>query len=105
MKSPLDLGENATITWTGIYEYDGSEFNGKVTLNNTDTIYDTSGTRKYIVNSIDDPLYNLNSFKSNIVSCNWGFDFSIMPILMPSLVGFKVGIEGKLAKIDAITIE
>ncbi|MFQ5710885.1 MAG: hypothetical protein ACE5GD_03800 [Candidatus Geothermarchaeales archaeon] len=67
----IDVGSEAPLTWTGIYEYDGTTFNGTVTYNNTQTIYDTVGRRGYTTSLIRDPLYGLRAFRSNAVHCIW----------------------------------
>ncbi len=69
--SRIDVGTNATITWNGAYEYDGAPFGGSITLNNTQTQYDTVGRRCYTVDAIDDPLYGITVFTSNSVNCIW----------------------------------
>jgi hypothetical protein len=65
--SPCTVGSNATITWTGYYEYDHTPFTGKLTLNDT-TTKDTPGTYAYTVSSIADQKYGLTVFTSNSVS-------------------------------------
>ena len=67
----IDAGSEAPLSWTGIYEYDGTTFDGTVTYNNTQTIYDTVGRRGYTISSINDPTYGLTVFRSTAVSCIW----------------------------------
>jgi len=67
----IGVRSEATLSWTGIYEYDGTTFKGTVTYNNTQTIYDTVGRRGYTISSINDPTYGLTAFRSNAVYCIW----------------------------------
>jgi len=67
----IDVGSEAPLSWTGIYEYDSTTFNGTVTYNNTQTIYKTVGRRGYTISSINDPTYGLTAFRSNSVYCIW----------------------------------
>lgn len=66
----IKVGENATITWSGTYEYGGS-FIGSLILNDTQTQYTTHGARGYITLSILDPFYGLEAFTSNSITCTW----------------------------------
>jgi hypothetical protein len=61
------VGSNATITWSGYYEYDHTPFTGKITLNDS-TTKDVPGTYAYTVSSIADQKYGLTIFTSNTVS-------------------------------------
>jgi len=67
----IDVGKNATITWSGTYEYDGFTFSGSLTLNDTQTLYNAVGERGYTTLSVSDPIYGLTAFTSNIVYCIW----------------------------------
>jgi hypothetical protein len=69
--SRINIGENATISWSGIYEYDEAPFDGSMTLNNTQILYDTVGKRGYTVLSISDPTYGLTACTSNSICCIW----------------------------------
>ncbi len=61
----IDIGSEAPISWTGIYEYDETIFNGTATYNNTQTIFDSVGRRSYTISSVNDPRYNITVFRSN----------------------------------------
>ncbi len=67
----IDVGSKAPLSWTGIYEYDGTNFIGIVTYNNTQSTYDTVGRRGYTISSITDRNYGLAAFRSNTVYCIW----------------------------------
>jgi len=67
----IDVGSQALISWYGIHLFDGSVFEGDVTLNNTQTIYNNVERHGYTVVSIYDPLYGLTSFETNEVACVW----------------------------------
>jgi hypothetical protein len=63
----LPFGSNASITWTGYYEYDKTQFNGRITLNDT-TVKTVPGAFTYTVSKISDNKYNLTAFTSNSVT-------------------------------------
>lgn len=63
----INFGSNAIISWNGHYEYDNTNFNGSISLNDT-TIKDDVGKYAYTVKNILDPVYNLTAFKSNSVN-------------------------------------
>ena len=65
--SQLTTGTNATISWSGYYEYDHAPFSGLVILNDT-TLKQAPGTYAYTVKGIADNRYNLTAFSSNTVS-------------------------------------
>jgi hypothetical protein len=62
----ISIGSNASITWTGYYEYDHTPFSGTIVLNGT-TVKDTPGVYTYTVNKIIDTKYDLTAFTSNSV--------------------------------------
>lgn len=64
----INVGSTASITSTGIYEYDSSQFTGTVTLNDTLT-KDTVGKFWYTVGAISDPTYGLTTFEADSVYC------------------------------------
>ena len=66
----IKVGENATITWSGTYEYGGT-FIGSLILNDTQTQYTTPGARGYTTPSISDPVHGLKAFTSNSITCTW----------------------------------
>lgn len=62
--NPIQIGTNATILSQGTYEYDGTPFQGTITLNQT--IKNAKpGTYHLVVKQIDDSLYGLTVFDSN----------------------------------------
>jgi M6 family metalloprotease-like protein len=63
----IDIGSKATIYFDAIYEYDGQKFNGIIYLNDS-LIKKEVGIWKFTVESIDDPLYGLKLFESNIIA-------------------------------------
>lgn len=69
--SHIDLGSEAALVWTGVYEYNLTIFGGTVTLNDTDTIKTTVGRYGFVTESITDPLYGITTFTSNEVHCIW----------------------------------
>ena len=81
----IDIGSNATINWTGVYEYDMSIFRGSITLNSTQTFHNSVGKRGYTVLLIEDPAYSLTSQTSNDIYGIW--DTSEVPIIQIWLQG------------------
>ncbi len=67
----IGVGSNATINWTGVYEYDMSTFRGSITLNSTQTLHNSVGKRGYTVLFIEDPTYGLTSQMSNDIYSIW----------------------------------
>ena len=68
--SQLTTGMNATVTWSGYYEYDHTPFTGSVVLNDT-TVKDAPGSYTYAVSRINDNRYNLTAFSSNTISVDF----------------------------------
>ncbi|MFQ5950763.1 MAG: hypothetical protein ACE5KH_01600, partial [Candidatus Geothermarchaeales archaeon] len=64
--SRIDVGSEASVSWTATYAYDGLPFNGTLTLNEPLSKGEV-GLVEYTVASIDDPLYGLTGFTSNTV--------------------------------------
>lgn len=62
----IGFKSNATISWTGVYEYDGKPFAGNITLND-DLAKNAVGSVIYQVENISDSLYGLAAFTSNSV--------------------------------------
>jgi len=67
----INVGDDHGITYSGVYEYDGSTWTGAATLNDTATSYDTVGKRGFRVASITDPTYGLTVFTTNEVYVIW----------------------------------
>ncbi|MFQ5871576.1 MAG: hypothetical protein ACE5IB_05420, partial [Candidatus Geothermarchaeales archaeon] len=63
----IDVDSAVAISWEGYYEYDGSEFQGAVLLNDT-LIHDLVGRYGYRVSDINDELHGLTVFQGNSVS-------------------------------------
>jgi hypothetical protein len=66
----IGVGSTASLSWTGTYEYDGANFSGTATYNDTLT-RNTVGKYGYMVSSISDPMYGLTTFTSNEIFCVW----------------------------------
>ncbi len=62
----IDVGSNASITYTAIYEYDRTPYKGHIELNDTTTKY-TVGKYLYTVSTITDSSYGLNAYTGNKV--------------------------------------
>jgi len=69
--SRINMGENASITVSGTYEYDSTAFSGSFALNSTQYLYATAGKRGYKVASISDPTYGLTVFATNEAYVIW----------------------------------
>ena len=82
----IEVKSNATINWTGIYEYDMSIFRGYITLNSTQTLHNSVGKRGYTVLLIEDPVYGLTSQTSNDIYGIW--DISGVPIVQRWVQGW-----------------
>jgi hypothetical protein len=67
----ISVGTNASIHWMGVYAYDNSSFSGSITLNSTQTLYQTIGKRGFSVHSVSDSIYNLTHYTSNAIFCIW----------------------------------
>jgi hypothetical protein len=68
--SRIDAGSEVSISWTGIYEYDGADFLGSITLNDSLT-KNQVGRYGFTVASISDPTYGITAFESNEAYCIW----------------------------------
>ena len=68
--SRIDVGESLPYSWVGEYEYDGSRFEGSITLNDT-VIKDDVGRYVFTVASISDERYGLTAFSANTIDCIW----------------------------------
>lgn len=64
MDDRIDVGSTLGHAWTGVYEYDGTVFEGSIILNDTLT-KDDVGKYGYEVANIIDPVYNLTTFTTN----------------------------------------
>jgi hypothetical protein len=63
----VEFGSTADITWTSVYEYDLTEYDGEISLNNTLT-QDTTGLHSYGVDRISKDRYGINVFECNTVN-------------------------------------
>ncbi len=61
----FDVGEEASINIEAFYEYDGGRFVGEVSLNDS-LLKDKVGKYAFTVASINDSLYGLRAFESNV---------------------------------------
>lgn len=66
--SRINVGSSASIGSSSVYEYDGNNHSGTITLNET-MIKNTVGNYSYMVSSITDINYGLTVFLSNDVWC------------------------------------
>ena len=80
--SRIDVETNATLSWSGVYEYDDTLFSGSITFNDTQTSYSTVGNHVYRVESIVDQSYELTAFTSNSISVI--FDKIIITLSIPN---------------------
>ncbi|NVM22571.1 MAG: hypothetical protein HWN68_12430 [Desulfobacterales bacterium] len=65
-KTRIDVGSEADIHWYGIYAHDITDFKGDIEFNDT-LIKNMAGKYCFTVKSINDQLYNIDSFLSNNV--------------------------------------
>ncbi|MFQ5951139.1 MAG: hypothetical protein ACE5KH_03540, partial [Candidatus Geothermarchaeales archaeon] len=63
----VEVGSEASITWTATYAFDGAQFTETVVLNE-ETVQTALGPVSYSVSSVVDPLYGLTAFRSNEVT-------------------------------------
>ncbi|MFQ5999747.1 MAG: PKD domain-containing protein, partial [Candidatus Bathyarchaeia archaeon] len=63
----VEAGSTASITKTGIYLYDGEDFDGTITLNDTET-KSTVGTFYYTTQTVSGDTYGITEFESNTVA-------------------------------------
>jgi hypothetical protein len=66
----IDVGSEASINWTGVYEYDGAIFAGAIGLNDSLT-KNQVGKYEFTCASISDSQYGITAFDSNSVYCIW----------------------------------
>jgi len=103
----IDVDSNASIIWSGTYEYDGSPFTGSVSFNDT-TIKDSVGKYGYTIRSVLDPEYGLTNFTSNSIHCifdrikilDGGVTSTLTNITHTETVWFKAIYEYDLATFD-----
>ncbi|MHA1939420.1 MAG: hypothetical protein ACW97O_14510, partial [Candidatus Thorarchaeota archaeon] len=63
----IDVGENASIYVNAIYDYDGTGFDGSITLNDTDYQYSTVGRHAYTVSSVGGDTHGIDVIDTNDV--------------------------------------
>jgi hypothetical protein len=98
--SRIDVGSEASVTWIGVYEYDGAAFLGSIALNDSLT-KNQVGRYAFTVGSISDPEYGITAFESNEVHCIWdrikifngGVTHSLTNITQEETVWFIIGYE------------
>ncbi|TFG27441.1 hypothetical protein EU528_12895 [Candidatus Thorarchaeota archaeon] len=77
ISDPIDFRINVSDTATGIsatavYSYDGTIFDGTLTLNSTTFTYDSVGMRSYTVISASGDSYGISTILTNdVTSCIW----------------------------------
>lgn len=62
----IEVGSTASITQTAVYQYDGTDFDGTKTLNDTST-KSTVGTYYYTTKSISGDTHGITVFESNTI--------------------------------------
>jgi len=62
----VEVGSTASVTQTAVYQYDGTDFDGTITLNDTLT-KSTVGTYYYTTQSISGDTYGITKFESNTI--------------------------------------
>jgi len=69
----INVGENATgIIVSAVYAFDGAQFDGSFTLNNTNFVYPTPQRQDYTVLSVSGDTYGITTISSNDVTyCIW----------------------------------
>jgi len=87
----IEVDNSASITWTAIYQYDGTNFDGTITLNDTST-KSTSGTYHYTTESISGDTYGITTFESNTIAITFTAPPEILPLWM--IIGILVVIIG-----------
>ena len=87
----IEVDNSASITWTAIYQYDGTNFDGTITLNDTST-KSTSGTYHYTTESISGDTHGITTFESNTIAIT----FTAHPEVLPQwiIIGIIVVIIG-----------
>ncbi|MBS7631452.1 hypothetical protein KEJ47_07765 [Candidatus Bathyarchaeota archaeon] len=73
-RNRIDINSKPELTWSAIYEYDGSPFQGEVnikTISGQTSVPTQVGIGSFTVESIKDEKYGLTSFTSNQVDCVW----------------------------------
>ena len=102
----VEVGKAASITWTATYQFDETNFDGAITLNDTLTKY-VLGTYYYTTESISGDSYDITVFDSNTIAIT-----VISPSLSIKLTGeldylFRERIKIRLTAIvtDANTME
>lgn len=66
----INVGDEAKVVVTGVYQYDGAIWNGAFTLNDSG-VKNEVGRFGFMVTSLTDPNYNLTVFNSNSFSLVW----------------------------------
>jgi 5-hydroxyisourate hydrolase-like protein (transthyretin family) len=69
--SRVDVGTEITINISATYAYDRQPFSGPATLNDTVFKLSSIGEKSYTVTQVNDPIYGLTTFKSNIITVIW----------------------------------
>ena len=67
MQNTVEVGSTASITTTAEYQYDGTVFDGAITLNDTLT-KSIAGTYYYTTQDISGDTYGITAFESNTIA-------------------------------------
>ena len=70
LNNVIEVGTSANPRIVAYYKYDMGEFNGQINLDNS-LSQDNAGNVHYSIATINDRLYGLTSFDSNMASCNF----------------------------------
>ncbi len=74
----INVGEEASISWSGTYAYDSQPFTGGVRLNTNRLSYEEARGRELGVGDVDDLIYAIEAFSSNTVEVVWDrMDFEL----------------------------
>ena len=69
--SRVNVNSSCGISYSGVYEYDSTAWNGVIALNDTNTSYSSIGKRGFNVTAITDLTYGLKAFTANSISITW----------------------------------
>ncbi|MGQ9515592.1 MAG: immune inhibitor A domain-containing protein [Thermoproteota archaeon] len=90
----IEIGRNATVRYNASYEYDNSQFVGKIILNDEHFEKENVGRFSYKAVGIEDERYGLVSFTTNEVFVN--FDRIIVENMVDAIVPGSVRVRTRL---------
>ena len=68
--SRIDVGQEARLSWHGVYEYDGEEFDGEVKFHQP-LMWAKAASTTILIDEIIDYKYGLKSYAYNLLDCTW----------------------------------